>query len=268
MIITSVIESGTVYALTGAFTGFMSGVLGIGGGMIVVPALLFIFHHANEIPVAVEMHMAAGSSLAIMIFTALSSVRAHHREGEILWGLYHRLWPGLIVGTILGALLADQLSTYWLKIIFGLLLLTIALKMLWSVKTSRALKTPSKWLNGLVTVGIGTQSGLLGVGGGTFIIPYLTYCGVNAHKIPAVSALSTLAVGTIGTIAFMITGANEVGMPAFSTGYVFWPAVIWVAIPSILFAPVGARMTYTLPVQQLKYGLVAILLLAAVDMLI
>ncbi|WP_133130164.1 sulfite exporter TauE/SafE family protein [Legionella yabuuchiae] len=268
MILSSLVEHGTAYALTGAFTGFMSGILGIGGGMIVVPALLYIFHYTHVVPAEVEMHVASGTSLAIMIFTAMSTIRAHHRQGEILWGIYHRLWPGIILGTIVGALLADQLSTNVLKMIFGIFLLFVGFKMLADVHVERPQRMPSNKITGIVSSLIGLLSGLLGVGGGTLVIPYLNFCGINTRKIPAISALCTLAVSMIGTIVFIITGSNEPGLPSFSTGYVYWPAVIWVAIPSILFAPIGAHLTYTLPVQQLKYGLVAILLMAGLDLLI
>ncbi|AHE68445.1 sulfite exporter TauE/SafE family protein [Legionella oakridgensis] len=268
MILESITEHGTAYALTGAFAGFMSGTLGIGGGMIVVPALLYIFHHSSVVPQAVEMHVAAGTSLAIMIFTAMSSIRAHHRQGEILWSVYHRLWPGIVLGVFCGALLADQLSTYWLKILFGLFLLVISFKMMADIHVNHPRAFPGKWLNRLISFVIGLKSGLLGVGGGALIIPYLSFCGIDTRKIPAISALCTLSVAMMGTIAVIITGSNEVGLPAYSTGYVYWPAVIWVAVPSVLFAPIGAHLTYALPVQQLKYGLTAILLIAAIDMLI
>lgn len=267
MIISAVVEHGTIYALTGAFTGFMSGVLGIGGGMIVVPALLFIFHHTHIIPPEAEMHAAAGSSLAIMIFTAISAVTAHSQRGDLLWPLFLKMCPGLLVGTISGALLADQLSTAWLKSIFGVLLVIIAVRMLLTAHKEAVKKVISGWVNAVVSLFIGILSGLLGIGGGTFIIPYLSLCGVDAKKIPAVSSLSTLVVGLIGTVSFAVTGLNASDMPSFSTGYIFWPAVLWVSIPSILFAPVGAKMTYKLPVKQLKYGLISILLLAAIDML-
>lgn len=268
MILDSVAQHGAAFALTGAFTGFMSGVLGIGGGLIVVPALLYIFHHSHMVPELVEMHVAAGSSLAIMIFTAMSSVRAHQRQGELLWPVYHKLWPGIVLGTFFGALTADLLSTHWLQLLFGIFLLLISFKMLSDVHVTYPRKFPSRWLNGIVSFLIGLKSGLLGVGGGAVVIPYLNFCGVDTRKIPSLSALCTLSVSMVGTIAFIITGSNEPGLPSYCTGYVYWPAVIWVAIPSVLFAPIGAHVTYALPIRQLKYGLTAILIIAAIDMLI
>lgn len=268
MIISSLVEHGTAFALIGAFTGFMSGILGIGGGMIVVPALAYMFHYSDKIPPDYQMHVAAGCSLAIMIFTAMSTIRAHQKKGELLWSLYHLLWPGIILGTIIGALLADLLPTEVLKIIFGGFLIIISIKMLSDVHVEHLERMPGKKVTAAISSFIGMLSGMLGVGGGTLIIPFLNMCGVETRKIPGISALCTLTVAMVGSVLFMITGANASGMPSFSTGYIYWPAVLWVAIPSVLFAPVGAHMTYAVPVKQLKYGMVAILMIAGIDMLI
>ncbi len=267
MMITTLLEHAAIYGLTGIVTGLIAGILGIGGGMIVVPALLYIFQHTQTIPASMEMQVAAGTSLAIMIFTAQASVRAHYKHGAVLWDIYHRLWPGVIIGTLAGAFLAHRLPTHWLKIIFGLFLLFISINMLLTIHINHPQRSPGKWVNRLVTFLIGFKSGLLGIGGGALIIPYLDYCGVGVKKIPAVSALCTLTVAVIGTVAFMITGNNEPGLPAYSTGYIYWPAVILVAISSVLFAPLGARLTYILPVQQLKYGFIVILLITSINLL-
>ncbi|MDI9819538.1 MULTISPECIES: sulfite exporter TauE/SafE family protein [unclassified Legionella] len=267
MILTEIATSGTVYALIGAFAGLMSGILGIGGGVIVVPGLLFIFRHNPDFPTHIIMHMAAGTSLAVMLFTSQSSIRAHYKLNGILWSAYKRLWPGIVVGTILGALCADLLPTHWLKILFGLFLLFVAVKMLSGLHVTHPHRFPNTWINGLVSSLIGFKSGLLGVGGGTLIIPYLNYCGIEMRRIAAVSALCTMTVAILGTITCIITGSNEIDLPAYSTGYVYWPAVVCVAIPSTLFAPIGAKLTYIIPVKQLKFAFVAILLLTAVDLL-
>ena len=267
MIEASWLENSAIYALTGAFAGIMSGILGIGGGLIVVPTLAYILHHNHLVPASLEMRVAAGTSLAIMIFTAQATVRAHQRQGDILWDIYHHLWPAMLTGTILGAILADHLTTYWLKLILGVFLLLLGVKMLSHATVTHPPHTPSPWVNRLVNLAIGLQSSLLGIGGGALVIPYLTYCGIEPRKIPAVAALCTLTVAMIGTLAFIITGSNEPGLPTGSSGYVYWPAVFWVAIPSMLFAPMGAHMTYVLPIKQLKYGFSIVLLLAALDLL-
>jgi uncharacterized membrane protein YfcA len=108
---------------------------------------------------------------------------------------------------------------------------------------------------------------LLGIGGGALIIPYLNYQGVQAQKIPAISALCTMTVAVVGTVTCMITGYRELGLPNYCTGYVYWPAVLAVAMPSVLCAPWGTKMTYILPVRQLKYAFTAVLLLTAIHLL-
>lgn len=267
MMTADIILYGTIYACIGTFAGLMSGILGIGGGIVVVPGLVFVFQHSQLIAEKSVMHVAAGTSLAVMIITSQSSIRAHLKLGEVLWSVFNKLWPGIILGTIAGALIATLIPTHWLKILFALFLLCIAYKMLTDMHVSHADHFPKPWINRFISFLIGFKSGLLGVGGGVLIIPYLTYCGVAVRKIAGVSNLCTLTVAVVGTITFMITGQEEMRSVAYSTGYVYWPAMLCVAIPSSLIAPVGARLNYIVPVQHLKYGFIVILVLTAVKML-
>ncbi len=267
MILSDLMLSGAIYALIGAFAGLMSGAIGVGGGIIIVPGLLFIFQLNHVIPEHLAMHVAAGTSLAVIIFTSLVSVRAHYKIGEILWPVFNRLWPGLVFGVISGVLIADSVPTSWLKIIFGIFLICVAVKMLTNLHASSTKKTPGLWINGIISYLIGMLSGLLGVGGGVLIVPYLNYCGVVARKIVGVSNLCTFVVGVIGTIAFMLTGQNDMVNIAHSTGYIYWPAVFFVGIPSTLIAPLGAKLNYILSTHYLTYGFILILILTAIKML-
>ncbi len=259
--------SGVVYALIGAFAGLMSGAIGIGGGIIIVPGLVFVFQLNHIIPDNLAMHVAAGSSLAVIIFTSLAAVRVHYKIGEILWPVFNRLWPGLVLGVISGVLIADAVPTSWLKILFGLFLLFVAVKMFANLKGSATSTAPGFWSNGIISYFIGMLSGLLGVGGGVLIVPYLTYCGVTMRKIVSVSNLCTFAVGTIGTVVFIFTGQNDMANIPYSTGYIYWPAVFLVGIPSILMAPFGVKLNYILPMQYLTYGFIVLLILTALKML-
>ena len=256
-----------IYAVTGAAAGLIAGVLGIGGGMIVVPALLYIFQHTQDVPADFAMHFAAGSSLAIMIFTAQSSVRAHLRKNGVVWPIYFRLQTGIVVGAVIGALLADWLPTQWLKIILGIFLLLIAAEMLFNPNVPHRKNFPANWVNRLVSTLIGFKSGLLGIGGGALIIPYLTYCGVARRQTVGVSSMCTLIVGVIGTIAFMTTGiVNGIKVP-LATGYVYWPAVVWMAIPSMIVEPMGAHLTYKLANKHLKQMFIVVLVIAALSLI-
>lgn len=267
MILSDVLLSGSIFILIGALAGLMAGAIGIGGGIIIVPGLVIVFQLNHLIPESIMMHAAAGTSLAIMIFTSLAAIGVHYKIGEILWSIFDKLWPGLVLGVISGVILADFVSTYWLEIIFGIFLLMIALRMIINLHVAQSRQFPGYWINGLISYLIGVLSGLLGVGGGVLIIPYLTYCGVDARKISAVSNLCALSVGTIGALVFMITGQKEMASISYSTGYIFWPAVFLVGISSSLIAPIGAKLNYVLPLHYLKYGFIVILLLTAIKML-
>lgn len=262
-----ILESALIYGATGAFTGLIAGMLGIGGGMIIVPALLYIFHYMDVVPPMIEMRFAAGTSLAIMIFTAQASVRAHQRRNGIVWSALHRLWKGIIVGTVCGATLACFIPTHWLRVILGLFLLFIAAEMSFNFHFPQRKNFPAQWVNHLVSLLIGVKSGLLGIGGGALIIPYLTYCGIERRQTVGISSVCTLIIALIGTVAFIVTGLGAGDLTAWSTGYVYWPAVFWVAIPSMIFAPIGAHLTYSLPVNYLKRGFVVVLVIAAIDLL-
>ncbi|MDP3558965.1 MAG: sulfite exporter TauE/SafE family protein [Legionellaceae bacterium] len=253
--------------MAGLVTGLMSGLLGLGGGVIVVPALFFIFKGYAGFPDDLCMHLAAGSSLGAMIGTSLASIHAHYRLSPILWDEYSRLKIGIILGTFVGAGLAGFLSSMWLKIFFGCFLLFVAYKMFRSVHVFSHTKKMPVWVDRIVSFLIGFKSGLLGVGGGALIIPYLTYCGVPPRSIAPISSLCTLTVSIIGTCVFTLTGLSVLGLPPWATGYVYWPAVLFVAIPSIIAAPWGARLNYSVPISQLRLTFVIILCIIAFNML-
>lgn len=267
MMISDLIFNGVIYGLIGAFAGLMAGVLGIGGGVIVVPGLMFIFQHNQIIPEQMLMHTAAGSSLATMIFTSQSSLRAHLKIGGVLWTLFNKLWPGILIGVISGSILATFIPTNWLKRIFSIFLYLVALKMLTDLKVTHPARFPKNWVNRIVSYLIGLKSGMLGVGGGVLIVPYLTYCGVDVRKIAAVSNLCTLTVALVGSLVFMMTGFHAMDTIPYATGYIYWPAVVAVAIPSVIVAPLGAKLNYVLPVKQLKFVFIVMLLITATRML-
>ena len=267
MILAEEILPWIIYLLIGAFAGLMAGVLGVGGGIIVVPGLVFVFQLTAIIPQKVIMHVAAGTSLAVMVVTSLASLRAHFKLGEILWSVFNKLWPGIVIGALVGATIAGWIPTAWLKIIFALFLFVVALKMVTTVHMSKAPQVPSIWVNRLISFLIGLKSALLGIGGGVLIIPYLTYCGVPVRQIAAVVNLCTLSIGFIGALIFMLTGHYEMKAIPYALGYVYWPAVLGVAVASSVTAPLGAQLNYLLPVIQLKYGFIVILLLTAINLL-
>lgn len=260
-------ENILMYIFSGTFVGLASGVLGIGGGIIIVPALLFIFENHTTIPTTLTMQMAAGSSLAVILFTSLASIRAHCRTETILWWVYRRLWVGVTVGTVCGALLASQLSTATLKVMFAAFLLFVAYKMSKQRDAAQHGHFPPLWINHLLSTLIGLSSGLLGIGGGVMMIPYLTYCGIGTRQIVPISLLCTMTVAAIGTLTFMLSGHQQ-SMPVYSTGYIYWPAVLGIVITSVVFAPLGAKLSYILPVRTLRYGFIVAILLTALGLVL
>ena len=266
--IVEILNGALVYLLIGVVAGFLSGLFGVGGGIIVVPALLYMFQNNSFIPVNEVMRFAVGTSLAIMLFTAYASIHSHRKLGDVLWSVYQRLWLGLAIGVMIGSIAANYIPTYWLKMGFGGFLLFVSLKMMVGMGKQGPHQFPSAWINGVVNGVIGLLAGLLGIGGGTLIIPYLTYCGVEAHKITALTVLCSLEIAAIGTVIFMIMGSFELYQSSMTVGYIYWPAVLWVSIPSMLFAPVGARLMYVLPVKQLRYAFIVLLIVTALDLLV
>lgn len=266
-VINDLITHGTIYAIAGAFAGLVSGLFGIGGGVVVVPALLYIFTHHRYVPVDMAMHMAAATSLTVMIFTSQSTVRAYMRRGSVLWSRFTNMIFGIVIGTILGVMLANYVPTHILKIIFGCFLLIVAGEMAINFKVKRQRKRPAWWFHSSVSSLIGFKSGLLGVGGGTVVIPYLNWCGVNARKIAAISALCTMTVSIVGVSAFIISSYRVPDLPAYATGYVYWPAVLLIAFPSMFFAPIGAKISHNLPLEKLKLAFTVILILTAIDLI-
>lgn len=255
-----------LFAITGAVAGTAAGLLGIGGGIVVVPCLAFVFTRLG-MPHASIMHLASATSLAAMIFTASMSTYSHYRRGAVLWPVFRQLLPGVITGTILGILFASVLSTAVLKIIFGLFLLLIAFRMFFSYKPKASHGLPGPLARFSVAAVIGGKSGLLGVGGGALMVPFFSYCNISIRKAAGTSAACGLPIAITGTISAMITGWYSIPHEMHTIGYVFWPAALLVAIFSMSFVFVGAKLSYVLPILTIRRIFAVVLLLAAINLL-
>jgi len=255
-----------LYPLIGILAGLLSGMLGIGGGVVVVPGLALVFGHLAVMQ-GFSMHMAEGTSLAAMIVTAISSIYAHHRYNRVLWPVFLRLLPGILVGVTFGAIFASYLPTRVLEIIFGLFVFFIAVRMFLLIKSKPARKLPNwPWLS-LVAFLIGGKSGLLGIGGGAITIPFLTYCNVPMRKASGTSIACTLPIAIVGAISFAIMGWKVVAIP-YSIGYVYLPAFFGVAIMSLLFAPVGAKLSSMINVTLVKRIFAILLFIVSIKMIL
>lgn len=244
-------ETLALYLLLGACVGVVAGLFGVGGGLIIVPALLFIFH-ANGISSAVIMHLAIGTSLATIMITSLSSVRAHHQHGAVLWPVFIKLAPGIVAGTLLGAYIVDQLPSATLRVIFGVFELLVAAQMGFGIKAAPHRQLPGWPGMSLAGIIIGKVSAIIGIGGGTLTVPFLVWCNTGIRQAVATSAACGLPIAVAGTLGFVITGWNASALPVWSTGYIYWPAFAGIALASVFFAPLGARLAHTLPADKLK----------------
>jgi uncharacterized membrane protein YfcA len=257
----------TLYLFTGAVAGLSAGLLGIGGGLIIVPILFFIFS-AQAVPAAHVMHMALATSLATIVITSLSSARAHHKRGAVLWPLVISLSPGIIIGAWLGAMLASSLASDILKPVFGVFELLVAIHLLINYKPdthSSSISTATSTIGGVV---IGGVSSTVGIGGGTLTVPFLLWHNISIRNAVASSAACGFPIAVAGTAAYIVSGWNTAGLPAYSLGYVNLPAFAVIIVTSIIAAPAGAALAHKLPEKTLRHFFALCLLALAIRMLL
>lgn len=255
------------FIILGAFAGLMAGLLGIGGGLVVVPGLAYIYQFTS-VPHEYVMQMAAGTSLAIMIPTTIRSLSAHLRHQAKVWPIYSRLMPSVIFGAILGALLAHVFDTKILQILFGFFVLYMAWRLWSDSKVEASTTMPGIWGTNIFGTIVGVKSGLLGIGGGVLTIPFLTRWSVPIRDAIAISNAVSFTVAVIGTVSFIVSGMfHSAHLPKWSTGYVYWPAWFPVALVSMLVAPLGVKLAHHLSPKILKRIFSVFLLVVAVQML-
>ena len=257
-----------IFLCVGFLTGIISGLFGLGGGVVVVPCLATIFalHH---IAPSFIMHLSVGTSLAVMVGTTANSSYQHSKENNGYFDLYRRLFIGIIVGVLFGSMMGHYLHGHVLQMIFGILVLLVGLNMFRPVSVEVLSKRhlPSSYVMNAVALFIGFLCALLGVGGGFITVPFLTHYGVKLHLAITVSALVALTVGVLGTIASIYWGWGFSALPKGSTGYVYWPAALAIMAGSILSVPLGAKLAYRLPDKILKQCFAVILLVIGLHML-
>lgn len=254
------------YLLLGAFAGITAGLLGVGGGLIIVPVLVFIFS-SHQFPTETIVHIAVGTSLASIVMTSISSTWAHHKHRAVLWPVFWKLVPGIILGTFIGAVIADAMNAYSLRTFFGVFELLVAAQMAMNIKPAAHRKLPNWFGTSSAGTGIGALSAIVGIGGGTLTVPFLLWCNTNMRKAVATSAACGLPIAVTGVVAYTLTGLNEASLPSGAIGYIYWPAFMGIVITSILFAPVGAHLAHRLPINVLKKIFAVLLAVLGVRML-
>lgn len=255
-----------VFVILGCVVGFLAGLLGIGGGMTLVPVLTIIFTR-EAFPLAHVVHMAIATSSATIVFTALSSAREHHRHGAVLWPVVAGLAPGIVVGSIVGPQIVGGWSTSAIALFFGVFVAFSATQMLLDRKPRPTRELPGK--AGLFGVGggIGLISSMVGAGGGFISVPFMSWCNVKIHNAVATSAALGVPIAVAGTVGFVIAGLRVQGMPPLTLGYIYLPALFAIVAASMMVAPMGARTAHKWPIRKLKRAFALLLYVLAAYML-
>ncbi len=256
-----------IFCAIGAGIGILAGLLGVGGGLVIVPILVFIFNYQGVAP-EVIMHLALGTSMASIVFTSVSSFMAHHKRGAVEWDIVRRIVIGILTGTFLGSCFASIMSTTFLKIFFVVFLYFISLQLLFNKKPRASRELPGKF--GMFCTGniIGFLSSLVGIGGGAISVPFMVWCNVVVHNAIGTSAAIGLPIAIAGTIGYIFNGWGVSGLPDYTVGYVYLPALFGIAVASIMTAPLGVKLAHSLPVNKLKRIFALLLIVVGTRMLL
>jgi uncharacterized protein len=255
-----------MYLALGAFAGVLAGLLGVGGGLIIVPVLTFIFT-AQHLPEGHILHLALGTSLASIMFTSISSLRAHDGRGAVDWTVVRRISAGIVLGTFAGSWVAAQLSTNVLKVFFVCFQYYVAAQMLLNIKPKPHRQLPGWAAMSGVGGLIGGVSSLVGIGGGTMTVPFLVWCNVAIHRAIGTSAAVGFPIAVAGAVGYVVNGLSA-DLPPHSLGFVYIPALVGVALASIVTAPLGAKLAHSLPIATLKKIFACLLIVMGTKMLL
>ena len=255
-----------VYMACGLVAGILAGLLGVGGGLVIVPMLVFIFPWQG-VPAELVQIMALGTSLASITITSVASFRAHDKRGAVRWEIWRAITPGILVGTFGGGFLAAALPVAFLKGFFVCFLYYASVQMFLDFKPSAARQLPGT--PGMSGVGgvIGVVSSLVGIGGGTLSIPFMSYCNVPMHTAVGTSAAIGFPIAVAGTLSYIWNGLSVPDLPPYSLGYVSLMALAGIVSASYITAPLGAKLAHSLPVKTLKRFFAVFLFCMATRML-
>lgn len=244
----------------GACTGFLAGLLGVGGGMLMVPFVTWLLS-VQGAPAEHIVKMAIATSLATISFTSIASVRAHHRRGVVIWPIVKLLAPGIVLGSMIGAQIAKALPSPVLALLFAVFVGFSATQMLIDKKPRPTRQLPQA--AGMFAAGgaVGALAALVGAGGAFVSVPFMTWCNVKIHNAVATSAALGFPIAVAGTLGYVIAGWSLSNMPAGALGFIYLPALLTISLASVLTAPIGARTAHRLEMRHLR-RLFALLLFA------
>lgn len=251
----------------GAFAGFLAGLLGIGGGLIVVPVLVYLLPLIN-VSNEVIMPMALATSLAAIVVTSTSATLAHNKNNNIPWKITNPLMFTVAFGALLGAFIADLLSAEALTNFFAIAVIVLASYMLASIRFRNTKTLPSKLKLQCICFMTGIVASLTGMAGGAILVPVLTYFGMPLRNCIGIATVCGVMVAFFGSLGYIISGLDNTLLPKWSVGYVYLPALLGIVLTSSFFAPVGVKFASNLPVQTLKKIFAVFLILVALKMIL
>jgi len=270
-----------IYLMLGAIVGFFAGLLGIGGGLIIVPVLTFLFT-LQDFPPDRILHLALGTTMATIIFTAAASLSTHHKHGAVNWLIFRHMTPGIILGTLAGTMLAGILSSTVLRFIFTLFIFYAATSMLLKLFSGNRSETetqskrdpalqpnfPGKTVFFAAGSVIGAMSSLVAIGGGILTVPFLTWCHIKIQHAIGTAAAIGFPIALAGTTGYILNGLTYADtLPEYSLGYIYLPTLAWLVLASMITAPLGAKTTHSIKTTTIKKIFVVLLYVLAVKML-
>ncbi|WP_110946791.1 sulfite exporter TauE/SafE family protein [Pseudomonas bohemica] len=256
-----------LYLALGACAGVLAGLFGVGGGIIIVPVLVFSFT-LQGFDSSVLTHLAVGTSLATIVFTSIQSVRAHHRMGAVRWAVFGWMTLGILIGAGFGSLTASYIAGPNLQKIIGVFAILVAIQMALDLRPKASGSVPGK--AGLTAAGvvIGWASAIFGIGGGSLTVPFLTWRSLTMQQAVATSSACGFPIAVASAISFMILGWHDPLLPPHSLGFVYLPALIGIALTSMFFARFGAKLAHKLSPRMLKRLFALLLVVVGTSFLI
>jgi uncharacterized protein len=255
------------YLAVGAVMGFFAGMLGIGGGALSVPLIIMLFE-AQSLPREHILHLAVGTAMAAMLFTSVSSLRAHAARGAVRWDVFRRITPGILLGGLVGGSIAGVLPTRWFALVFTVLVYYAATSMLFEFKPKPSRQLPGRLGMFVAGVLISGFSALVAIGGAVMSIPLMVFCNVPIVQAIGTAAAIGFPIALSGTIGYVLTGWNAAGLPPYSVGFVYLPALAGVILASVLTAPAGAAVAHRVPARRLRQVVAVLFYLLATRMLL
>lgn len=256
-----------VYLLTlGVFVGFMSGLLGIGGGGIMVPMLSSIFL-AQGVSIDNVVHLALGTSMASIIVTSFSSMIAHNKNDNVVWDIAKLISIGVVIGTFISTFIATKINSQYLALFFALFMGYLSVQMFLNKKINPNGKLGNKKELFVVGNGIGFISALVSIGGGSLVVSYLNWCNIELKKAIGTSSAIAFPLSIAGTLGYIINGWSNTSIENYTLGFVYLPAVLFISLISYFIAPYGANIANKLSVGKLKKIFALLLSLLSIKML-